>query len=153
MGTSRITRLGALAGIAGLLTLGLSGCFGGGAAPQCSAGIVDSFEESGTAGTVTSEFPAPELLVGGGIYCWLAIESEGSVGGIAFFEGANGDEVATARLEANGFTASELLPSFYEKGDLIAGVTPSEGALSADDGVPAELVGKELAILFVGAQP
>ena len=153
MSTIAFARRGALAAAAGLLALGLSGCVGGGAAPQCSQGILDSFDESGASGTVVNEFPAPELLNGGGIYCWVAVESDGSIGGVAFFEGANGDEVAVARLEANGFTESELLPSFYEKGDLIAGVTPSDGALSADDGVPAELVGKELAILFVGTQP
>ncbi len=152
MSTIRFARLVALATTAGLLTVGLSGCFGGGAAPQCSTGIIDSFQESGTSGEIVDDFPAPELLSGGGIYCWLAIESEGTVAGIAFFEGANGDEVAIDRLEANGFTESELLPTFYEKDDLLAGVTPSQGALQADDGVPAELVGKELAVLYVGSQ-
>lgn len=154
MRLARPVRFGALAAAAGLLSLGLAGCFGGGGgpAPQCSASILDSFEDAGPGGAVSTEFPAPELLSGGGIYCWLAFESNGEVGGIAFFEGANGEKVAIERLEANGFSESALLPTFYEKGDLIAGVTPSDGALTAGEGVPAELVGKEIAILFVGSQ-
>lgn len=150
---SRSARLGALATVAALASLGLAGCFGGGAAPQCSTEIIESFEESGSGATVVAEFPAPELLVGGGIYCWIAFEGGDEVGGIAFFEGENGDEVAIERLTATGFTESELLPGFYEKGDLIASVGPSEGVIEEGQGAPDELVGKELALLFIGSTP
>lgn len=147
-------RLGALVVTAGLLAVGISGCVGGNAAPQCSAEISESFQESiSVSGAATSEFPAPELLSGGGVYCWAAVESGGTVLGFALFEGANGDEVAIDRLEANGFTQSEQLPSSYERDELIADVQPSNGEVPADSGAPTELVGKEIAILFVGTQP
>lgn len=151
MRTIRLARRGALAATTGLLALGITGCVAGGpVAPQCSAEILETFEASGT---ISSEFPAPELLSGGGIYCWVGIDSNGELGGLAFFEGADSAEVATDRLQDNGFVPSTMLPSFYEKGDLIAGLTPTNGPMKEGNGVPAELVGKDITILFVGPDP
>lgn len=150
--TSRPARGLALLGGAALLAAGLSGCVPGAPAPECSEEVQQGLASAST--TIIHEFPAPELLVGGGILCWVAFQGEGEAGtaGLAFFEGADGDDAAIARLEGNGFETDPMLPEYYRKGDLFAAVTPSDGPLQAEDEPPAEFVGKELAILYVGPQ-